>query len=123
MFKKLIAKDSKIAELEEQLAIQQRMHQMRLNELEAEHKIELREKDFQMKHAKDEEVVKLQKLLAEEKERNAVLNAEKIMLDRIVDLNGDIVDVKSLVERLIDKLPQIDLKSLTVNNHGGSNNS
>jgi hypothetical protein len=36
------------------------------------------------------------------------------MLDKIVDLNADIIDVKELVVSLIKKLPEVNLQNLTV---------
>jgi hypothetical protein len=40
-------------------------------------------------------------------------------MEKVVNINKDIVDVKELVRNLVQKLPTIDLKSLTVNNNGG----
>lgn len=97
-----------------------RRHEMEIREIAARHAIELEKKDFEIEHFKDEEIKKLEGKLQEASITIAVLQKENKMLDKIVDLNGDIVDVKNLVTKLIDKLPQIDLKSLTVNNNGNS---
>lgn len=93
-------------------------HELEVKELKAEHALELKEKDFELRHLKDEQVQKLEKELHEKEIKIAELEKENKMLDRIVDLNGDIIDVKNLVSKLIDKLPQIDLQSLTINQQG-----
>ena len=92
--------------------------EIKIKELEADHKLALREKEFELKHFKDEEVQKLKAELAVKSEANAVLKKENEMLDKITNLNADIIDIKDLVANLINKLPEIKLNNLTVN---GSN--
>lgn len=89
-------------------------YDLRTLELEKNHELELKEKEFELKHFKDEEVQKLRDSVAEKSQRIAVLEKENEMLDKIVDLNADIVDVKELVKTLISKLPNIDIKSINV---------
>lgn len=91
-------------------------HKLEVAELNNNHKLELKEKEFELKHFKDEEVKKLQSELAESKQNNAVLKKENEMLQKITDLNADIIDIKSLVSNLIDKLPTINLQNLTLQN-------
>jgi len=43
-----------------------------------------------------------------------LLKKENTLRKEICDVNGDIIDIKELVEKLIDKLPSIDIKSLNV---------
>jgi hypothetical protein len=106
------------AEKSEVIERLERGHQMDIRELKKDFELKLREKDFEMKHLKDEQVSKLEKELHSYEVKIAELQKENKMLDRIVDLNGDMIDIKNLVTKLIDKLPSIDLKSLTVNNNG-----
>ena len=84
--------------------------------MEADYTIALKEKAFELKHLKDEEVKKAKDEVTEMAKKLAVLTKENEMLKSITDVNADIIDVKSLVGSLIEKLPTIDLKSLTVNN-------
>lgn len=92
-------------------------HELYVNELRAEHSLALKEKEFELRHFKDDEVKKLHAELAEAKQDNAVLKKENQMLEKITDLNGDIIDIKSLVNNLIEKLPTINLQNLTLNGH------
>jgi len=43
------------------------------------------------------------------------------MLDKIVDLNSDVIDIKDLVKKLIDKLPEVNLQNLTIQNGSEQN--
>jgi hypothetical protein len=91
-------------------------HKLEVADLNNTHKLELKEKEFELKHFKDEEVKKLQAELSSSKQDNAVLRKENEMLQKITDLNADIIDIKSLVANLIDKLPTINLQNLTLQN-------
>lgn len=93
-------------------------HKLEVAEINNSHKLELKEKEFELKHFKDEEVKKLLSELSDSKQNNAVLKKENEMLQKITDLNADIIDIKELVANLIDKLPTINLQNLTLN---GSN--
>lgn len=90
------------------------LHSLAIAKLQADQSIALKEKEFELKHFKDEEMKKAQdKLIAKEQE-NAVLKKENEMLVKITDLNADVIDVKDLVNNLIEKLPTVNLTSLTV---------
>lgn len=88
-------------------------HELELARLNSDHEIALKEKDFELKHLETEKmteltarVVSLEKELAVEKKTNE-------MLVKITDLNADVVDVKELVTKLIEKLPEVKINSLT----------
>jgi predicted peptidase len=98
-----------------ELANLQNEHALKISELEQSNKLALKEKEFEMKHFKDEEVLALKKELAESNQANAVLQKENEMLQKITDLNGDIIDIKDLVANLIGKLPEFKISSLNVN--------
>lgn len=119
LFSKKIVSDKKPSAKSASVADVRHSYELKIKELEKDQELALKGKDFELKHFKDETVKSLNADLVETQKENAVLESENKMLDRIVDLNKDILDVKKLVGRLIDKLPTIDLKSLTVNN--GSN--
>lgn len=89
-----------------------------LKELEQKHSLELKEKEFELKHFKDDSIQKLELQIVNLTKDKAVLEEKVKMLDKIVDLNADIVDVKKLVNTLIEKIPTFDLKSLTINQTG-----
>ncbi len=89
-------------------------HRIELAEIEANHKIELKEKDFQLKHFESEAMKTANERINQLEKEKAVLQKEKEMLDKITDLNADVIDVKDLVKNLISKLPEIKLSSLSV---------
>lgn len=93
----------------------QSKHRLEILELNKNHELALKEKEFELKHFKDEEVAKLKEELASSNQENAVLKKENQMLEKITNLNADIIDIKSLVSNLIEKLPTINLSSLTLN--------
>ena len=90
--------------------------QLALAEMESNHKLALKEKEFELKHFKDDETKKLSDELAEAKKNIAVLEKENEMLGKITNLNADIIDIKDLVVNLINKLPEIKLNNLTIQN-------
>lgn len=83
-------------------------------DLKADHKIKMSEKEFELKHLADEKVLKAETAKTEMEKKLAVAESENKMLREIADLNGDIIDIKELVTKLIDKLPEIKLNSITV---------
>jgi hypothetical protein len=87
----------------------------KIKELEKDQELELKEKDFELKHFKDNQLQKLEVEITDLKQQKAILEERTKQLDRIVDLNADIVDVKKLVNQLIDKIPTMDFKNLTIN--------
>lgn len=90
-------------------------HRLEILELKKNQELALKEKEFELKHFKDDEMAKVRGELAEAKSQNAVLKKENEMLEKITNLNADIIDIKALVGNLIDKLPTINLSSLTLN--------
>lgn len=89
--------------------------EMKIKELESDHKLTLKEKEFELRHFKDDEVKTLNKEVSEKAQEIAVLRKENEMLGKITNLNADIIDIKDLVNKLVDKLPTVNLSSLTVN--------
>ena len=90
-------------------------HALEIKELESNHKLALKEKEFELRHFKDDEVKKLQLDASSKASEIAVLKKENEMLAKITNLNADIIDIKDLVNKLVDKLPSINLSSLTLN--------
>jgi len=110
--------ESKNAELKRvREAMEKQEHDHKLANLEKDHKhsLDLKEKEFELKHFKDEELKKVQEDNVEKDKEIAVLKKENELLVKITDLNGDVIDVKDLVKKLIDKLPEVKVDSITVN--------
>lgn len=95
-------------------------HELKVKELEKDHELALKEKEFELRHFKDDEVKKLRESLSGKNSEISVLKKENEMLGKITDLNADIIDVKDLVQKLIDKLPEIKLNNLTIGGNGGN---
>ena len=91
-------------------------NKLELEEIVNNHKFDLMEKEFELKHFKDEEIKAAKKEVVEISKDLAVLRKENEMLKSITDVNADIIDVKDLMNKLVEKLPSIDLKSLTIQN-------
>lgn len=89
--------------------------EIKLKEVESDHKLELKEKEFELRHFKDDEVKSLNKDVSDKSQEIAVLKKENEMLGKITNLNADIIDIKDLVNKLVDKLPTINLSSISVN--------
>lgn len=94
-------------------------YELKIKELEANHKLALKEKEFELRHFKDDEVKGLNETVSKQAQEIAVLKKENEMLGKITNLNADIIDIKDLVANLINKLPEVKLTNLTLN---GNNN-
>jgi len=87
-------------------------HEMETEKLKQDHKMALKEKEFELRHFKDDEIKKATESEQNAKQDYAVLKKENEMLAKITDLNADIIDIKDLVNGLISKLPEINLSTL-----------
>ena len=109
------SKESELIERIKQITHERELEKQRL---EQDKELALKEKEFELRHFKDEEVKKLEVDLSNLKQTIAVLRKENEMLDKITNLNADIIDIKDLVNRLIEKLPTLNLKNLTIHSDG-----
>jgi ABC-type Zn2+ transport system substrate-binding protein/surface adhesin len=89
-------------------------HELKLAEIESNNKLAMKEKEFELKHFKDEEMQNLKERLSEKTQAFAVLQKENEMLQKITNLNADIIDIKDLVANLINKLPEVKINSLSM---------
>ena len=111
--------EDRIEELEEELEeSQDEVKELRrdLKIAQKDHDIELvreqKKHEFELEHFKDEEIETVRKQNTELTKKLAVTENENKMLGKIVDVNKDIVDVKKLVETLIEKLPTVNISSI-----------
>lgn len=107
-----------VAALKQKIKDQDSAHLMEMKEIEHTHKLALKEKEFELKHFKDNKLKAVQDEFTTAEKTIEVLKKENEMLVKITDLNADIIDVKELVNALIKKLPEVNLQSLTVNHNG-----
>ncbi len=96
-------------------------HEFEISELRQDHKLELKQKEYDITHFKDDELKKEREETIKLRGELAVAKKENEMLDRLVNVNADIVDVKDLIGKLIGKLPEVNLKELTI--HTGTKSS
>lgn len=87
-------------------------NEIKIKSLEAKHTIALGEKDFEIRHQTADEILTLKSEVNNKDTEIAVLKQKVEMLDKIVDINSDIIDVKQLVSDLIGKLPEIKITNL-----------
>jgi hypothetical protein len=114
-----------IVELKRQLANAERTDQYvadlkaeqkrEIETLEHKHAMKVKDLEFDFKNFKDTELLKAHEANVKLTNKNDVLTKENEMMKEMVDINADIVDVKDIINKLIDKLPEVNLKSLTVN--------
>lgn len=98
------------------LADLKHQHEMKIQKMEQDKELALKEKEFELKHFKDDEIQTAKEETAELQKKLAVAEMENKMLGKITNLNADIIDIKDLVANLINKLPEVKLSNLTVNN-------
>lgn len=109
-------------DLEQQYNLElKRMHadyERKFADVEANHAREVAALKYDIEHAEADTIEELEEENRELTEANSVLQKENEMLERITNLNGDVIDIKKLVTQLIDKLPEVKLNSLTVQSDG-----
>lgn len=120
-----VSKPARVIELEDAINDMVRSHtreieDMKLNyertidRLQHEHHLEKERVALEHKFSQKEEVRILDGELKQSEKEKAVLTEKVAMLEKMVDLNGDIVDVKEMVAGIIKKLPEVNISGLTV---------
>ena len=97
-----------ILELKSEYSIESR-------ERDSHHALEMRDEEFKRNHFKDDELKRVTEENIKIAKDFAVLEMETKLLKEVTDVNSDIIDVKELVTKLIEKMPNLDLKNLIVN--------
>lgn len=90
-------------------------HELAVKELQSKHKLDLDQRDFDLKNHKDGEISKAYAERDAAIAESNIVKKELEVTQKIVDINSDIVDVKDIINKLITALPKIDLNSITVN--------
>lgn len=70
---------------------------------------------FELSHFESKKVKELEQKNIDLEKKLAVKTQEIESIKAVIDINGDIVDVKDLIGKIINKLPEINLKGITVN--------
>jgi len=77
-----------------------------------ENEIALADAELKMKYDDKQKVTDAQEARSEAEKALAVAEAKVEMLEEMVNINGEIIDIKELTNNLINKLPTINLTSL-----------
>lgn len=101
-------------EFERTIADLKHTHGMELEKIDHKHALEIKEKEFELKNFKDSEILAKNQEIEKLTNRIGIVEKENEMMKKMVDINADIVDVKDVINKLIEKLPEINLSSLTV---------
>ena len=92
----------------------ERAHKQKIEDLTKAHEYEMLDAGKTLQYATSDEIQNLKKALDEANTKIAVLEEANKHLEKMTDLNADIIDVKDVMNQLIKKLPEIKLSSLTV---------
>jgi predicted subunit of tRNA(5-methylaminomethyl-2-thiouridylate) methyltransferase len=74
-----------------------------------EYEIKLADAELKMKYDDKQKVTDAQTAQYEAEKELAVAEAKVEMLEEMINLNGDIVDIKDMTNKIIDKLPSMSL--------------
>jgi hypothetical protein len=99
-------------------------HEAEINELKREfamekketaknHELELKDMQFKMEREVDKKTAELKAEVVALEQKLAVSEKTVEMMDELTDLQTGMLDVKEVVNSLIKKLPNIDIKSIT----------
>lgn len=111
----VIYDNSAIKELQFEISELKHNHRLEIEKLQHKHEMELEDIKFEMKNFKDSEILEKNNEIVSLTNKNDVLTKENEMMKEMVDINADIVDVKDVINKLIDKLPTINLENINVN--------
>lgn len=109
-----------VTPLNQQIVDLEHKHKLEIETVNHEHEIALKDKEFDLKHFKDDEMKTMSDKVVTLEKQLEVAKKENEMLAKMTNLNADVIDIKDLVSQLIKKLPEINLSSLTVNTNGVS---
>lgn len=98
-------------------------HEIEKNKLIAENLIKVQQKEFELTHIADERVKKADDDRVAAETDLKVAQKENEMLHKIVDDRADVLEIKDLVNKLLDKVPEIKIDTLSVQQKGGGDNA
>lgn len=121
--------EDRVKDLLDQDRVNRIVHKLEIDRIRHEHELQVarmsnefdlvaKQHQFALDHFADDRVKELETQKTALNQHVSVLEKEKEMLERVVSIEGDIVDVKDLVKNLIAKLPEVNLKNLTINTNG-----
>lgn len=88
-------------------------HAMELKTIRKDHELEIKGLKFDMERATEQATADLKKEVTNLESKLAVAENTIEMMDELTELQTGMLDVKEVVNSLIKKLPNIDIKSIT----------
>lgn len=98
-----------IREKTQQLTDVKHTHSLDIAQINSNHALAMKEKEFEMKHFKDAEIQKLEKDIVEKDKTIVKLETENKSLSSIVEVDAHILDVKEVVNQLFSKIPNVNI--------------
>lgn len=95
-----------------ELAELNQAHTLEVEALESANEIAIERAELETEFASEKKVKDAEDRAIGAEKGLAVALAENAILGTMIDINGDITDIKGLAEKIIDKLPTINLTSL-----------
>ncbi len=77
-----------------------------------DHELALKKKQFEIDHLESDQLSLLRAELVSLQKEIAVANTKLELMAKVTDVNADVLDVKDLVTKLIEKMPTININSI-----------
>ena len=87
-------------------------HDLEVRRLKSIHELELMKKQTEIDLFESLQTKKLRDEVVELKRLLAIAETKLEFMDRLTDVNADVLDVKQLVSNLIEKLPTVNINSI-----------
>jgi hypothetical protein len=84
----------------------------KIKSLKADHEIELKKKQAELDLFESASIKKLETEVVDLKTKLAVAETKLEFMSKITDVNADVLDVKELVNKLIEKMPTVNINSI-----------
>ncbi len=94
-------------------------HDLVVKGLKADHELALKTKQFEIDHNDSEALKTSKKELTDALTKLAVAESKLELMSKVTDVNADVLDVKDLVTKLIDKMPNINIDGIIAGLAGG----
>lgn len=86
--------------------------ELELKSLKADHEIEMRKKQAEIDLFESTKIKSVTDENTELKTKLAVAETKLEFMSKITDVNADVLDVKDLVNKLVDKMPTVNINSI-----------
>lgn len=89
-----------------------RLKDQEIKAIRVDHELEIKKKQFEVDYFETGEIKKLREALTSAEKELAVANTKLELMSKVTDVNADVLDVKDLVTKLIEKMPTININSI-----------